>query len=161
MTLYRRQVEQMTKEDYAKKAYQWAKALKLLDPTLVLILCGETGHSSWDHHVLTHCLKPDVHGLGGNDKASLIDMHSIHHYTASKDPIKNILAPRSAERAIEICAGLIDLARIENGVRADVPRQTICFDEWNVWYEQGLSSEGSMLTAWSQGSGESTRRSGR
>lgn len=123
----------MTKEDYARKAYQWAKALKLLDPSLVLILCGETGHSSWDHHVLTHCLKPDVHGLGGNDKASLIDMHSIHIYTASPDPVKNAIAPRSAERAIEICAGLIDLARIENGVRAEVPRQTICFDEWNVW----------------------------
>lgn len=43
------------------------------------------------------------------------------------------LAPRSAERAIEITAGLIDLARIENGVPSHVPRPTICFDEWNVW----------------------------
>lgn len=43
------------------------------------------------------------------------------------------IAPRSAERAIEITAGLIDLARIENKVPITVPRQTICFDEWNVW----------------------------
>jgi alpha-N-arabinofuranosidase len=42
-------------------------------------------------------------------------------------------APRSAERAIEIASGLIDLARIENGVPPTVPRQKICFDEWNVW----------------------------
>jgi alpha-N-arabinofuranosidase len=28
---------------------------------------------------------------------------------------------------------LIDLARIENKVPNTVPRQTICFDEWNVW----------------------------
>lgn len=28
---------------------------------------------------------------------------------------------------------LIDLARIENKVPPSVPRQTICFDEWNVW----------------------------
>lgn len=69
--------------------------------------------------------------------ASLIDMHSIHIYTAcGDDPVKNALAPRSAERAIEICAGLIDLARIENKVPPGVPRQTICFDEWNVWDPQ-------------------------
>lgn len=44
-----------------------------------------------------------------------------------------LIAPRSAERAIEITAGLIDLARIENKVPNTVARQTICFDEWNVW----------------------------
>jgi alpha-N-arabinofuranosidase len=123
----------MTKEDYAKKAYQWAKALKLLDPSIVLILCGETGHSSWDHYVLKECLKLDRHDLGGGDKATLIEMHSIHVYTASEDPVKNALAPRSAERAIEICGSLIDLVRIENKIPASVSRQTICFDEWNVW----------------------------
>ena len=47
----------MTKEDYAKKAYQWAKAMKLLDPSIILVLCGENGTSQWDHHVLTECLK--------------------------------------------------------------------------------------------------------
>ncbi|SMQ49923.1 unnamed protein product [Zymoseptoria tritici ST99CH_3D7] len=127
------QVEQMTKEEYAKKAYQWAKALKMLDPSIVLILCGETGHSGWDYHVLKECLKLDQHALGGSNTASLIDMQSIHIYTASEDPVKNALAPRSAERAIEISGSLIDLARIENNVPASVPRQTICFDEWNVW----------------------------
>lgn len=124
----------MTKEDYAKKAYQWAKALKLLDPSIVLILCGETGHSSWDFHVLKECVKFDQHSLGGDTTSSLIDMHSIHIYTAcDDDPVKNAIAPRCAERAIEICAALIDLARIENNVPPTAPRQTICFDEWNVW----------------------------
>lgn len=131
------QVEQMTKEDYAKKAYQWAKALKLIDPSITLILCGETGHSEWDFHVLKECIRWDQHALGaGNVTASLIDLHSIHIYTASSDPVKNSVAPKSAERAIEIAAGLIDLARIQNGVPASVPRQTICFDEWNVWDPQ-------------------------
>lgn len=132
------QVEQMTKEDYSKKAYQWAKAMKLLDPSITLILCGETGHSSWDFYTLKECVRWDTHALGaGNITASLIDMHSIHIYTACQnDPVKNSLAPRSAERAIEICASLIDLARIENNVPPTVPRQTICFDEWNVWDPQ-------------------------
>ena len=123
----------MTKEDYAKKAYQWAKALKLLDPSITLISCGETGHSAWDFHTLKECVKSDQHSLGGSTTASLIDMHSIHIYTASDDLVKNALAPLSAERAIQICSSLIDLARIENGVPPGVPTQTICFDEWNVW----------------------------
>ncbi|KFH47433.1 alpha-L-arabinofuranosidase C-like protein [Hapsidospora chrysogenum ATCC 11550] len=127
------QVAQTTKEAYAHKAYQWAKALKLLDPSIQLILCGETGHSSWDAHVLKECVRFDLHGLGGSTTASLIDMHSIHIYTASKDHVKNVTAPRSAERAIQITAGLIDLARIENKVPPSVRRQKICFDEWNVW----------------------------
>ncbi|KAK3669659.1 hypothetical protein LTR78_010476 [Recurvomyces mirabilis] len=61
-------------------------------------------------------------------------MHSIHVYTAcGDDPLNNAVAPRCAERAIEICAGLVDLAQIGNGVAHTLPRQTICFDEWNVW----------------------------
>jgi alpha-N-arabinofuranosidase len=126
-------VEQMTKEDYAKKAYQWAKALKLLDPSIVLILCGETGYSSWDYYVLSQCVKWDVHGLSGDTTKSLIDMHSIHIYTADKEHLPNATAPRAAERAIQMTSALIDLARIENKVPETVPRQTICFDEWNVW----------------------------
>ncbi|KAI6092872.1 glycoside hydrolase family 51 protein [Hypoxylon rubiginosum] len=114
------QVEQMTKEDYAKKAAQWAKALRLLDPDVVLILCGQDGQASWDHYVLNKCV-------------GWVDMHSIHVYTASEQHVKNATAPLAAERAIEITASLIDLARIENGVAPTKAPVKICFDEWNVW----------------------------
>ncbi|KAL0260433.1 hypothetical protein SLS55_004120 [Diplodia seriata] len=127
------QVGQMTKEDYAHKAYQWAKALKLLDPSLELILCGQDGISTWDSYVVKECVRWEPHALGGSQTASLIAMHSIHIYTASQEHLPNATAPRSAERAIEITAGLIDLARVENKVPHTVPRPTICFDEWNVW----------------------------
>jgi alpha-N-arabinofuranosidase len=114
------QVEQMTAEDYSKKASQWAKALKLLDPSLCLILCGETGHSSWDHTVLKTCIP-------------FIDMHSIHIYTTAPTHISNAIAPLSAERAIETAAALIDIARIERNIPPSAPATKICFDEWNVW----------------------------
>ncbi|KAF2228185.1 glycoside hydrolase superfamily [Elsinoe ampelina] len=127
------QVGQMTKEAYATQAFQWAKALKLLDPSLILISCGETGLTTWDFHVINTTVRHSEHALGGSTTSSLIDMHSIHIYTAAQEHYRNATAPRSAERAIEITAGLIDLARIENGVPPTVPRQTICFDEWNVW----------------------------
>lgn len=115
------QIEQMTKEDYAKKANQWAKALRLLDPDLVLILCGQDGGASWDHYVLHECI-------------SWVDMHSIHIYTAADgDHLRNVTAPLSAERAIGITGALIDLARIENKISPTKPPTKICFDEWNVW----------------------------
>ncbi|KAK6350846.1 hypothetical protein TWF718_004028 [Orbilia javanica] len=121
------QVGQMTKEDYAKKAHQWGKALKLLDPSIKLILCGENGTSDWDRYVLQNCIE-------------YIDMHSIHIYTADAEHVPNVIAPLSAERAIEVTASLIDLARINNRFTnpptADthiIHKPTICFDEWNVW----------------------------
>lgn len=74
-------------------------------------------------------------GFSGLSTAShtLIDMHSIHMYTASSHHLRNVTAPLAAERAIEITSSLIDLARIENGVPEGQKRPTICFDEWNVW----------------------------
>lgn len=148
----------MTKEDYAHKAYQWAKgiqiifspcakiylmiylALKLLDPSLVLVLCGQDGTASWDYYTLKHCLLPAFSPLS-TSTVPLIDMHSIHLYTSSSSHLPNVTAPLAAERAIEITSSLIDLARIENGVPPEQLRPTICFDEWNVW--DPIRAEGS------------------
>ena len=127
------QVGQMTQELYATQAAQWAKALKLLDPNIELVLCGKEGSTSWDYHVLKECLLPAGMGDLGQEKHPLIDMHSIHLYTASEDHYENVTAPLAAERSIEITNGLIDLARIENGIPPTQPRPSICFDEWNVW----------------------------
>jgi alpha-L-arabinofuranosidase len=92
------QVGQMTKEAYAEKAYQWAKALKLLDPSIELILCGQDGLSSWDAYVLKECVKLDLHGLGGSTTASLISMHSIHIYTASKEHLPNATGENTRDK---------------------------------------------------------------
>ncbi|KAJ5937540.1 hypothetical protein N7454_003882 [Penicillium verhagenii] len=123
------QIEQSSKEDYAKKAYQWGKALKLLDPTIKLVLCGKDGHSDWDRFVLQECLK-------------ITDLHSIHMYTFDFEHYPNATSPRAAEKAIEITAALIDLARTEMNYEtfphfSTTPktrhRPKISFDEWNIW----------------------------
>lgn len=130
------QVLQATASDYAKKAFQWAKSIRLLDPSVKLVLCGETGYAAWDLAVLRECV-------------SLVDMHSIHIYTAAagrNNHMKNVTAPLSAERAIITAAAMIDVAFIESslensgsvvaltaGAHLDKPIPKICFDEWNVW----------------------------
>ena len=107
---------------------------------MVLVLCGQDGTSSWDYYTLKHCLLPANSPLS-TSAVPLIDMHSIHLYTSSSSHLQNVTAPLAAERAIEITSSLIDLTRIENGVPADQPRPTICFDEWNVW--DPIRAEGS------------------
>ncbi|ESK91159.1 glycoside hydrolase family 51 protein [Moniliophthora roreri MCA 2997] len=112
------QVGQMEAQDYAKKAYQWAKALKLLDPSIKLVSCGETGHADWDRVVLKKL-------------APVIDFHSIHIYTVSAGKhAVNVMGPAAAEKALEITKSLTDLAKIESGLDKEIP---VCFDEWNVW----------------------------
>ena len=126
------QIEQMTQEAYAEKAYQWAKALKIVDPSIELVLCGKEGTTSWDHHVLSRCLQPAQSELGETLNV-LVDMHSIHLYTTSEDHYENVTAPLAAERAIQVTSSLIDLARVENRIPSTQKRPSICFDEWNVW----------------------------
>ncbi|GLB43090.1 putative glycoside hydrolase family 51 protein [Lyophyllum shimeji] len=112
------QVGQMESQDYAKKAFQWAKALKLLDPSIKLISCGETGFADWDRVTLRKL-------------APVVDFHSVHLYTVSQGKhLVNVMGPAAAEKGIEITRSLIDLAKIESGLKKDL---TICFDEWNVW----------------------------
>ena len=66
------------------RARQWAKALKMLDPAISLVSCGQTGIDDWDRIV--------IDGL-----ARHVDWHSIHLYTGSADYWSNVLAPYHAE----------------------------------------------------------------
>ncbi|KAK9489354.1 glycoside hydrolase superfamily [Lipomyces doorenjongii] len=112
------QVEHLNAGDYAKRAINWAKALKRLDPSIVLVGCNYTGFDKWDIEVTPKLIK-EVHH------------YSIHLYSSSDDYYKNVTAPAAAEIGIEILAKLIDLAKITE----DAPnsKAKICFDEWNVW----------------------------
>ncbi|KAL1714103.1 glycoside hydrolase family 51 protein [Schizophyllum commune] len=98
----------MEAQDYAKKAYQWAKALRLLDPNIKIIACGETGYADWDRVVLKKL-------------APVVDYHSIHIYTVSEGKHEvNVMGPAAAEQAINITKSLIDLAKIENDLSKEI-----------------------------------------
>ncbi|OBT56153.1 hypothetical protein VE04_03883 [Pseudogymnoascus sp. 24MN13] len=101
------QVGQLNAEDYSKKAIVFAKALRLLDPSLVLVL--------------------------GGDPATQAGTSNIHIDSASADHMKNVSAPLVAARAVVAAAAFVVVAGIENNIAPTKPRTTICFDEWNVW----------------------------
>lgn len=132
-----------TPHEYAEKAMQWAKALKLLDPTIKLILCGKEGISSWDYEVIKHAVQPATQSDLGVTQPPLIDYVSIHMYTSNTDYHSNVFAPLSAERSIEVTSALIDIAATENRVPPNQAKPLICFDEWNVWdAKRAIGSKG-------------------
>ena len=99
-------------------------ALRRLDPSIELILCGENGYSDWVRVVI--------------DIAShVVDHVSIHNFTFSDDPLQNSTAPLIGEHGIRIAGSLIDMAFTQNTDREVLSlsgkRPRICFNEWNVW----------------------------
>ena len=107
-----------TAAEYVGQARRWAKALKLLDPGIRLISCGQTGLDDWDRDV--------IDGL-----ARHVDMHGIHLYTGSADYWSNVLAPHFAERALSVVGALIDRARYLQRIDHEI---AVACDAWNVWY---------------------------
>ena len=112
------QIGNMNAHDYVKKARAFAMVMKRTDPTIQLVGCGQNGWSEWDEIV-----------LGG--LAELVDFHSIHLYTGTRDHYTTVFSSHQAERAIRICAALIERVRKLQGITHPIH---IAFDEWNVRY---------------------------
>jgi alpha-N-arabinofuranosidase len=112
------QIGNMNAHDYVKKARQFAMVMKRTDPSIELIGCGQNGWSEWDEIALS--------GL-----AELIDYHSIHLYTGGADHYATVFQSHQAERAVRICAALIERVRYAQRIAHPIH---IAFDEWNVWW---------------------------
>ncbi|TBU37989.1 glycoside hydrolase superfamily, partial [Dichomitus squalens] len=100
------QVGQQTASAYATKARQWAHAIRLVDPNVILVGCGEIGIDPWDGVVL-------------DELADKVDLHSIHLYTGfgprdrsrtERHYGRSVYGPDAAEYSIEVCKGLINKA---------------------------------------------------
>ncbi len=114
------QIGALSAEDYVKKAREFAKVMKWIDPSIELVSCGQTGWTDWDRIVLE--------GL-----APYVNYHSIHIYTGSSDYYSNVLAPHQAERALRNCRAMIDLVRYNQNISHPIH---VAYDEWNVWFRE-------------------------
>jgi alpha-N-arabinofuranosidase len=114
------QVGALSADEYIAEATRWAAAIRMIDPDVELVVCGETGWTDWDVQVAT--------GLVG-----VADLYSVHLYTGAADHWTNVLAPLAAERAIRTTAALLGRAAYAQGLDR-VPR--IAYDEWNVWWRE-------------------------
>ncbi|HEX4208339.1 MAG TPA: alpha-L-arabinofuranosidase C-terminal domain-containing protein [Ktedonobacteraceae bacterium] len=115
------QVGALNAEDYAKKAAAFAKVMKLTDPSIKLVSCGESGVADWDRVVIEQL-------------ARFVDFHSIHIYTGDNDYYRNVFAPHQAERALRICQATIEQVRYQQQIEQPI---YVAYDEWNVWFRTG------------------------
>jgi alpha-N-arabinofuranosidase len=111
--------------DYGKVASQAAKAMRQLDPSIELVVCGSSSahmptFGEWERVVLTHTYDD-------------VDYISCHAYYEEKDgDLGSFLASAvDMDGFIETVVATADHVKAVVGSEKTV---NISFDEWNVWY---------------------------
>jgi alpha-L-arabinofuranosidase len=112
-------------DDYGKLASQTAKAMRQLDPSVELVVCGSSSaqmptFGSWEHTVLEHTYED-------------VDFISCHAYYEELDgDTGSFLASAvNMDHFIESVVATADAVGAELKSKKKI---NISFDEWNVWY---------------------------
>ena len=119
------QIGHMPPEQYAILAQQSARMMKMVDPTIELVVCGSCApelptYLEWDRKVLEH-VKEDVEFL------------SVHRYVGNEaDETEEYLAvgasiDRQLDATNAVCLAAYHTKKTKRRVFLSV-------DEWNVWY---------------------------
>lgn len=119
------QVGHKSADEYGRLANETAKAMRLFDKSVELIVCGSSSADmptfpDWEATVLDHTY-------------DVIDHLSLHMYFANKehDTLNYLAKSEKLDRYITSVAGVIDYMKAKKRSKKNV---TISFDEWNVWY---------------------------
>ncbi|MGZ0068731.1 arabinosylfuranosidase ArfA [Microbacterium sp. Yaish 1] len=112
-------------DDYGKLASRTAKAMRMMQPDLELVVCGSSGSGmptfgSWERTVLEHTFED-------------VDFISCHSYYQERggDAQEFLASGVDMARFIESVVAIADSVAATK--RSD-KRIMISFDEWNVWY---------------------------
>ncbi|WP_029150875.1 alpha-N-arabinofuranosidase [Microbacterium indicum] len=126
------QIGHKTAAEYGRLAQETAKAMKFVDPSIELVAVGSSGRSmptfgSWEHEVLSHAY----------DEVDYVSMHA--YYQEHDGDAASFLAEAvDMDSFIEGVVSTIDAVKAAGKHTKDV---NISFDEWNVWYQEGLETE--------------------
>ena len=119
------QVAQKTPEEYGRIARETAKAMKLVDPALEMVVCGSSLRGMktfplWDSIVLEHAY-------------DYVDYVSVHSYCGNREnDTANFLAKTfEMDDFIRSVASTCDYVKAKTGSRKTL---NLSIDEWNVWY---------------------------
>lgn len=118
------QIGHKTAHEYGRLAHEIGKAMKVLDPTIELVVCGSSmsrnaTFGDWEREVLSNTY----------DEADYISLHQ--YYDGQDKGTKSFLARSlDMERYIDLVCGIADL---EKKKRNSKKTMNICFDEWGVW----------------------------
>ncbi|HEX5689553.1 MAG TPA: alpha-L-arabinofuranosidase C-terminal domain-containing protein, partial [Roseiflexaceae bacterium] len=120
------QIGHLGAQEYALKALEAAKLMKLHDPSIALIVCGSSNtvlptYPEWDRVVLETCW----------DK---VDYLSLHYYADNyaNDTGSYLALTRQFENHLDTLAGILRYVKSKLRSQHDV---YLSWDEWNVWYK--------------------------
>jgi alpha-L-arabinofuranosidase len=121
------QVGHRSADDYGKLASQTAKAMRMLDPNLELVVCGSSSahmptFGEWERAVLTHTY----------DDVDYISCHA--YYEERNGDLGSFLA--SAVDMDYFISSVIATADHVKAVNGSDKTINLSFDEWNVWYNE-------------------------
>lgn len=112
-------------DDYGKLASQTAKAMRQIDPSLELVVCGSSSaqmptFGEWERVVLSHSY----------DDVDYISCHA--YYEEKNGDLGSFLA--SAVNMDHFIDSVVATADHVKAVKGSDKTINISFDEWNVWY---------------------------
>jgi alpha-N-arabinofuranosidase len=129
------QLGSKTSTEYGRIAYETAKAMKLIDPTIELVSCGSssTGMKTfpeWEATTLEHTYDH-------------VDYVSLHQYFGNaENDTKNFLAKSmETEHFIKTVIATCDYVKAKKRSKKTI---NLSFDEWNVWYHSNASDDNTM-----------------
>ncbi|WP_166849601.1 alpha-N-arabinofuranosidase [Isoptericola sp. BMS4] len=125
------QIGHKTAHEYGRLAAETARAMRMVDPDVELVVCGSSNSrmptfGAWEHTVLTEAYEH-------------VDHVSAHAYYYEEDgDLSSFLASAvDMDRFIESVAATADAVRAAG---KHTKRIHVSFDEWNVWYQQRAES---------------------
>ncbi|MBM7685111.1 alpha-N-arabinofuranosidase [Defluviitalea raffinosedens] len=129
------QLGSKTPEEYGRLAYETAKAMKLIDPTIELVSCGSSSSKmplfpQWEATTLEHTYDH-------------VDYVSLHTYFGNADnDTANFLA-RSMEMDyfIKTVIATCDFVKAKKRSKKTI---NLSFDEWNVWFHSNEADNDTM-----------------
>ncbi|MCF4119426.1 alpha-N-arabinofuranosidase [Antribacter sp. KLBMP9083] len=125
------QIGHKTAEEYGRLAAETARAMRMMDPNIELVVCGSSSSAmptfgEWERVVLSEAYEH-------------VDHVSAHAYYWEEDgDLASFLAS-----AVDMDHFVESVAATADAVRAagkHTKRINISFDEWNVWYQQRAES---------------------
>ncbi|HEX9864621.1 MAG TPA: alpha-N-arabinofuranosidase [Acidimicrobiia bacterium] len=127
------QLGHKTQEEYGRLAEETARAMRMVDPSLELVVCGSSYSEMptfgvWEETVLEHAY----------DQVDLISLHA--YYQPRDGDLASFLASSvDMESFIRQVAGIADRIGAKKG---SSKRIDLSFDEWNVWYVSDFQDQG-------------------
>ena len=124
------QVGHKTAAEYGRLACETARAMKMFDPNLELVVCGSSSPDlpffpEWQTETLMHAY-------------DAVDYVSLHQYfsNAAGDTPDFLACSLGMDRYIQNAVTACDYVK---AVKRSAKRLDISFDEWNVWFHSGSS----------------------